>query len=358
MSTRSTTWFVSLGVPEAKVYRHSDGYPEGHGVDLQRFFSDVEEQTRDTRYTDPTYLAAKLVVWLAGEFSAPGSLDFLGVGIVQEDPSDVEYVYVIDCDALGEDGRPKVTCHHAVFSTSGALVGAIVGIPAPDSPKERLEYLRQELRAERLSWGDVHELQSLAGHIEPGDVELLEAAGVPEFPAAPLVIRREFHGGSEDQTFEDFAASTIQERGVALEVARAMLDGRDPYDYNADEPEFLETFTILDREALRATVEALEARDVQARESIQGTRTVFVVAFQHRTPGEGVGGFDWRETRAEVEAIELERERSGFYGPEYEHAVFPFDVPVGLGNDETTEYVDAEYIDALRAALEASEGVN
>lgn len=48
--------------------------------------------------------------------------------------------------------------------------------------KERLEYLRGELRAERLSWDEVHELQCLAPHIEPDDVELLEAAGVPEFP--------------------------------------------------------------------------------------------------------------------------------------------------------------------------------
>ena len=48
--------------------------------------------------------------------------------------------------------------------------------------QSRLEYLRQELRAERISWGELHELQGLAEHIEPGDAELLEAAGVPEFP--------------------------------------------------------------------------------------------------------------------------------------------------------------------------------
>lgn len=48
--------------------------------------------------------------------------------------------------------------------------------------KNRLEYLRGELRAERISYGELAELQSLADHIEPGDVELLEAAGVPEFP--------------------------------------------------------------------------------------------------------------------------------------------------------------------------------
>jgi hypothetical protein len=48
--------------------------------------------------------------------------------------------------------------------------------------KDRLEYLRAELRAERISYGELAELQSLAEHIEPGDVELLEPAGVPEFP--------------------------------------------------------------------------------------------------------------------------------------------------------------------------------
>ena len=46
--------------------------------------------------------------------------------------------------------------------------------------RKRLEYLRGELRAERLSYGEICELQSLAPYIEPGDVELLEAAGVPE----------------------------------------------------------------------------------------------------------------------------------------------------------------------------------
>jgi len=46
--------------------------------------------------------------------------------------------------------------------------------------KARLEYLRGEIEAERISYGEIAELQSLAGHIEPGDVLLLEWAGVPE----------------------------------------------------------------------------------------------------------------------------------------------------------------------------------
>jgi hypothetical protein len=47
----------------------------------------------------------------------------------------------------------------------------------------RLEYLRGELRAERISYGELAELQSLVPYIDKGDVELLEAAGVPEVSA-------------------------------------------------------------------------------------------------------------------------------------------------------------------------------
>ena len=51
--------------------------------------------------------------------------------------------------------------------------------------KKRLEYLRGELRAERISYGELFELQSLAKYIDSGDVELLEAAGVEEFEPTP-----------------------------------------------------------------------------------------------------------------------------------------------------------------------------
>ena len=46
--------------------------------------------------------------------------------------------------------------------------------------KARLEYLRGEIEAERISYGEIAELESLAAYIEPDDVQLLEWAGVPE----------------------------------------------------------------------------------------------------------------------------------------------------------------------------------
>jgi len=46
--------------------------------------------------------------------------------------------------------------------------------------KERLECLREEIEAERISYEEIAELQSLAEHIDPDDKLLLEWAGVPE----------------------------------------------------------------------------------------------------------------------------------------------------------------------------------
>lgn len=48
---------------------------------------------------------------------------------------------------------------------------------------DRLDYLRGEIEAERISYSELAELQELGakGLIPEGDVLLLEWAGVPEF---------------------------------------------------------------------------------------------------------------------------------------------------------------------------------
>jgi hypothetical protein len=40
--------------------------------------------------------------------------------------------------------------------------------------KERLEYLRQEIENERISYGEIIELNSLKNYIDPNDIELLQ----------------------------------------------------------------------------------------------------------------------------------------------------------------------------------------
>jgi len=42
--------------------------------------------------------------------------------------------------------------------------------------KQRLEYIRGEIREERISFSEIAELQSLIDHISPEDFELLEWA--------------------------------------------------------------------------------------------------------------------------------------------------------------------------------------
>jgi hypothetical protein len=46
--------------------------------------------------------------------------------------------------------------------------------------KKRLEYLRQEIRKEKISYGEIVELTSLSKYIDKNDVELLQWAGVKE----------------------------------------------------------------------------------------------------------------------------------------------------------------------------------
>jgi hypothetical protein len=50
-----------------------------------------------------------------------------------------------------------------------------------DKVAGRLAYLRAQIEDERISTAEIVELQGLAEHIDPGDVQLLEWAGVPEF---------------------------------------------------------------------------------------------------------------------------------------------------------------------------------
>ena len=70
-----------------------------------------------------------------------------------------------------------------VMPNSGDECGHLAdGLKDAVGIRARLEFLRQQLRTESISTLELVELQELAPHIDGGDVELLEAAGVPEFP--------------------------------------------------------------------------------------------------------------------------------------------------------------------------------
>jgi len=160
MSTRATIHFesrrtrrwdpdtgesVTLDEPvvetEAIIYRHSDGYPEGLGLDLVRFINEVR-QLQDTRLSDPAYLAAKWIVFDVSEYHAHMTtsneqrkangekpyyadpvprLDFLSIGVVMSDPGDIEYRYHVICDGEVE----SITWEHIGLSSLVIETGTI-----------------------------------------------------------------------------------------------------------------------------------------------------------------------------------------------------------------------------------------
>ena len=44
------------------------------------------------------------------EIKPESRLEFISVGVTQQDPADIEYRYVIDCENLTPEGRPTVKC--------------------------------------------------------------------------------------------------------------------------------------------------------------------------------------------------------------------------------------------------------
>ena len=100
--------------------------------------------------------------------------------------------------------------------------------------KDRLEYLRGEIEAERISYGDLVELQNLSDHIEPGDVQLLQWAGVPEEQAKQVPAPRYRFGSTWT---EDSGARGVHVWDTTKEQRESLLcslvshdGGDDPHD--------------------------------------------------------------------------------------------------------------------------------
>lgn len=90
------------------------------------------------------------------------------------------------------EDKPENTSNNAIakerkrqgYDTKSASAKIVAnGMRTEAIKKQRLEELRAILQSETesLSYGELSELADLVEYIEPGYVELLEAAGVPEF---------------------------------------------------------------------------------------------------------------------------------------------------------------------------------
>lgn len=119
-----------------------------------------------------------------------------------------------------------------------------------DDIRARLEYLRGELRAERIAMSELHELQGLAEHIDPGDPELLEAAGVPEHPreARLAELMHEYPpsdpGAMGDERFALIERSTYDSSYFV--TTHASVEDAARYRDGQDQPDDWAIFTLID----------------------------------------------------------------------------------------------------------------
>jgi hypothetical protein len=99
---------------------------------------------------------------------------------------------------------------------------------APKEVEERLEYLRGEIRNESISYDEIVELQSMKEYIAPDDVELLEWAGVEEYP------EDEYAKGGAVSPFKNMMeTNTITEKEINLIKLRMNNDKVDDFTQEA-----------------------------------------------------------------------------------------------------------------------------
>ena len=106
-----------------------------------------------------------------------GGNEYITIGLYDKNETNIGYIKML----------PDENGHHLPYIRVEILgriqynsIPELKGKKQNKNITERLDYLRKELQAERISYGELAELQGLAPYIDKNDVELLEAAGVPE----------------------------------------------------------------------------------------------------------------------------------------------------------------------------------
>lgn len=135
MSTRSTVHFVSSEWDESHiVYVHHDGYPSYRGKQIMDFLRTVRDEITDSRMGDAGRLAAKFVVYMFNDYyqhakesdyrEAEHLMQTISVNLCNEDPGDIEYRYIVNCDTVEFDRDAETYSLPEVFvqGVSTALV--------------------------------------------------------------------------------------------------------------------------------------------------------------------------------------------------------------------------------------------
>ena len=101
MGARLQVTFQLGDIPLASVYHHTGGEFVGEVEATMSAFIDALRDLPDSRWSDPSYLAAKYVVWAAWEAQrGEDRLDFLSVGVTTPEIGETmtDATVVIDCN--------------------------------------------------------------------------------------------------------------------------------------------------------------------------------------------------------------------------------------------------------------------
>ena len=106
--TNSNVYFCDNdGTVVANIYIHGDGMTLGET--LNKFLLEVQKKVSDNRFNCPSYLAAKFIVWMAKKKKTGSNyLDFLSIGVMQDDAGDIKYRYKVICNELEGRAIPKI----------------------------------------------------------------------------------------------------------------------------------------------------------------------------------------------------------------------------------------------------------
>ena len=104
-----------------------------------------------------------------------------------------------------------------------------------DFKKERLEEIREELDNESVSYGELVELQDLTEFIEEDDVQLLEAAGIPEFKEVPTMSEEQIEMIKEEHGIVEKGNPDDGLIGSTDESPESLFDMMEEYDEPVDE---------------------------------------------------------------------------------------------------------------------------
>ena len=107
MPTRSTVHFVNEDNEDRHiVYVHFDGEPEKRWPQIQGVLQRIVDHTQT--YNRAGFVATQFLVDMVETYAPKSRTNPMVVRLVNQDPNNIEYRYVINCGLTEDDGFPEM----------------------------------------------------------------------------------------------------------------------------------------------------------------------------------------------------------------------------------------------------------